>query len=258
VSKSRASISPISSRRATIVVRRRGRGAHVISIHLNADAAISKLSDLELRQLPYAMKLGSQSHGRGNPGCAVSSPRQAFTIRRPWVQKYGIKIGKGDFATKEKAWVTIQINPDADFLIKFEDGGLKRPRGSAQALAIPIEARRNKADIVQASQRPRAFQFQRASSSVGSRTTIYRGNNNTMLLQKPDGSGVILQRMARAQKGVKRGPGQDPHLKLLYILRPTAPIKPTLQFYEIGKRVGHERFAINMQGMLAYAIKTAK
>jgi hypothetical protein len=230
----------------------------VIQIHLNADAAISKLSSLELRQLPYAMKLGLNRTAEEIQAAQSLHLGQAFTIRRPWVQRFGIKIGKGDFATKEKAWVTIQINPDADFLIKFEDGGLKRPRGSAQALAIPIQARRNKADIVQASQRPRAFQFQRASSSVGSRTTIYRGNNNTMLLQKPDGSGVILQRMARAQKGVKRGPGQDPHLKLLYILRPTAPIKPTLQFYEIGKRVGHERFAINMQGMLAYAIKTAR
>ena len=230
----------------------------MIRIKLNADSAISKLTDLQLRQLPYAMKLGLNRTAEEIQSAQRDHLGQVFTIRRPWVLQHGIKIGKGDFATKGKLSVTIMVNPEADFLIKFEDQTVKTPHGRALALAIPIDARRNKADIVQSSQRPRAFQFRNARSSVSTRTTLYQGNNNTFLIQKPDGTGAIFQRMGRARKGGKRAPGQDPRLKLLYLLRPQAHIKPVLDFYEIGKRVGDERFAINMQGMLAYAIKTAK
>lgn len=229
----------------------------MISIKLDgADALISKLSDLERRQLPYAMKLGVNRTAEEVQAAQSAHLGKAFTIRRPWVQQYGIKIAKGDFATKDKASVTIQVNPDADFLIKFQEGEQKRPR-DGHSLAIPIEARRNKADIVQASQRPRAFQFTSASSSVASRTTIYKGNKRTFMLQKPDGSGVIFQRMGRAVKGQKRT-GRDPNLKLLYILQPSAPTPPSLEFFQIGTRVAQDRFAVNLQGMLAYAIRTAK
>lgn len=229
----------------------------MISIYLNADAVLSKLTDLEKTQLPYAMKLGLNRTAEEVQKAQARHLGDVFDIRRPWVQQYGIKIGKGDFATKDKASVTIQVNPDASFLIKFEDQTVKRPRGGGKALAIPIEARRNKSDIVQSAQRPRAFQFTNAHSSVASRTTIYKGNKRTFMIQKADGSGVIFQRMSRAVKGTKRT-GRDPNLKLLYILRPTAPIKPVLKFFEIGKATAQARFAVNLQGMLAYAIKTAK
>lgn len=229
----------------------------MISIKLDgADALISKLGDLERRQLPYAMKLGLNRTGEEIQAAQSAHLGEAFTIRRPWVQRYGIKIGKADFATKDKASVTVSVNPDMDFLVKFQDGDAKRPR-SSRGLAIPIEARRTKSDVVQSSDRPRAFQFTSASSSIASRTTIYKGNKRTFMLQKPDGSGVIFQRTGRAVKGQKRT-GPDPNLKVLYILRPSAPTPNTLEFYQIGTQVARDRFAINLQGMLAYAIKTAK
>lgn len=230
----------------------------MISVKLDADRAISRLSDLELRQLPYAMKLGlnrTAEEVQKAQSAEIGPPD--FTIRRPWVQQFAIKIGKGDFATKEKMSVTVHVNPDADFLVKFEEGGTKRPRGGAKGLAIPIEARRNKSDIVQKSQRPKAFEFTSASSRVASRTTVFKGKNRTFLIQAADGTGAIFQRTSRSVKGQKRT-GRDPNLKLLYILRPTAPIRPTLKFFETGERVARARFAVNLQGMLAYAIKTAK
>jgi hypothetical protein len=229
----------------------------MISIKVSADSVISKLTDLQNRQVPYAMKLALNRTGEEIQSAIEDHIGEAFTIRRPWVQKYGVKIGKGDFATKGKLSVTISLNPDMDFLVKFEDGTTKRPR-EARSLAIPIDARRNKADIVQSSQRPRAFQFHSARTSIASRTTIYQGSNRTFLVQRPDGTGAIFQRLARAQKGKRALPGQDPNLKLLYILRPSAPTPPSLQFIRTGMRVGQQRFAVNLKGMLAYAIATAK
>lgn len=78
-----------------------------------------------------------------------------FTLRRAAFVKRTIKSNREDFSTKEKLEAVVRVDPEHDFLAKFEDGGAKTPR-TGRAIAIPTEhVRRTKAQIVSKSQRPR-------------------------------------------------------------------------------------------------------
>lgn len=231
----------------------------MISIRVDTNAAISKLSDLELRQLPFAMKLALNATALEIETEERKHVQSAFTIRRPWVIT-NIKIGKSDFATKDKASVTISV-PDDSVLVKFELGGVKTPRAGGKSIAIPLEAKRGKTDIVANSQRPRAFAFTQGFTSLKTGVTIYRGNHGTFMVQRPDGSGAIFQRLSARATKKRVGPhqlGRDPALKPLWLLKPQARIAPELGFYTTGSEVAARRFGANMADALARALATAR
>jgi hypothetical protein len=168
-----------------------------------------------------------------------------FTIRRPWVLQQ-VKINREDFATKGKLVARVHIPQQGDFLNKFEAGGTRRPRQGNRSLAVPVNARRTKTQIIRKDQAPKSFHFGKGFTSRKSRWTVLKGDRHTFLLQRPDGSGLILQRTRRQQMGphryrnrntVKgRGYGHDPHLKILWNLRPSTPVPRTLHFAETAKK----------------------
>jgi hypothetical protein len=168
-----------------------------------------------------------------------------FTIRRPWVLQ-GVKINREDFATKQKLEVRVHIDQDHDFLNKFEEGGTRTPRAGSHSLAVPINVRRTKAQIISKNQRPKSFNFQQGFSSRKSRFTILKGDRRTFLIQRPNGSGLILQRTSKQQMGphrhrnrntvTGRGYGHDYNLKILWNLRPSTPVPRTLHFHETAMK----------------------
>lgn len=124
-----------------------------------------------------------------------------FTVRGGWFQpsnRFGIKV-KPAKAEALKAEVTTL----ASWLVLHETGGTKQPSGSN--LTIPQDAKRNKRDIVQKSQRPR---------NLGAKAYVINLPTGKALVQK-----------------IKRGPGKG-RLRFLYWMEPTAQIRKQSTFFE--------------------------
>lgn len=193
--------------------------------------------------------------------------QRGMTIRRPWVLQ-GVKIDRGDFATKQKLSVRVQISPDRDFLDKFEEGGTRFPIGSSRSLAVPIAVRRTKTQVIRRDQAPKSFNFTQAFSSRSSRWTIFKGERGAFILQRPDGSGVLLQRTRRPQLGPsrygnrnlvrRRAYGHDPNLVIKWALKPSTPVPRLLHFEETARSSFLSRWPGNFHRWYLEALSTAR
>lgn len=207
----------------------------MIEISVDPRELVASMNGMEA-QLPYAA-------ARALNECAVAFQaderavmQSEFTIRRPWVLQR-IKINRNEFATKAKPEVVVRVDPQGDFLNKFEAGGIRTPRGGKKALSVPIGAKPNPRAIVKDSLRPKALDFKKVGAGV------FKGANRTFLIQRPDGTGVILQRKGRAvalkkrQHGpLQKGQRRDYALVVLYVLRPRTPVPADLHFVETARK----------------------
>lgn len=237
-----------------------------VTIKIDSAALINRLHTAE-RQVPFALALGTNRTIEEAQAAIQQHLQETYTIRRSWVLQ-GIKIDNADRATKDKPRAVVHLDPARGFMSKFELGDTKLPLG--RSIAIPVDAKRNKADIVAKSQRPRAFHFTRGYSSVRTRSEIWQGDKRTFMIRRADGSGVILQRLGAStrrrrerENAARKAQGLDnvhhnTDVRLLFLLRPKAETPANLEFFEVGEQVIRDRYVINVQGMLAYAIKTAK
>jgi hypothetical protein len=171
-----------------------------------------------------------------------------FTLRRPTFILNTVKINRGDFATKDNLRAIVRIDPDRDVLSKFEDDGKKTAMfAPAHAIAIPIEAKRGKNDILANNMRPRALQLTQIFTKGSNR--IAEGLQRTFLIQKSDGSGGIFQR---------QGHGLGSTIHLLFKLKVTVPLPKSLKFVENATRVVNEKLPENWAKWFAEAMRTAR
>lgn len=237
-----------------------------LTIKIDSAGLINRLHAVE-RQVPFALALGTNRTIEEVQAAIQKHEYETYTIRRPWVVQ-GIKIDNSDRATKDNPRAIVHLDPERAFMSKFQEGTIKLPMG--KSIAIPIAAKRSKSDLIQKGQRPRAFGFTKGYSSIRTRATIWRGEKGAWMIQRPDGSGTIFQRVGKAERNRRRKANaeraangldalyRDPSLKVLYVLRPKAQTPRNLEFYEIGERVVRERYVLNVLGMLDHAIKTAR
>lgn len=236
-----------------------------ISIEFNPREHLGKMQLIE-KQLPWAAAQALNDVAKGFQADERQVISGGMTIRRPWVLQ-GVKIDRGDFATKQKVEARVRVDEQHDFLVKFEQGGARLPR-TGRSLAVPVNVRRTKAQIIQKAQRPKSFNFQQGFSSTKSRWTIYKGDRRTFILQRPDGSGLILQRTGRARLGPtrhgdrnaapRRGWGHDPYLVQLWALRPTTPVPRLLWFEQTARKSWLSRWPGSFEKWYLEALRTAK
>lgn len=204
---------------------------------------IQTLDALAERQLPFATMKALNETAELFQQSERKVMGQEFTIRRPWVQQQ-VKIERQDFARKDKLSVRISISDKASFLDKFEDGGMRTPHGG-KSLVIPQAIRQNKTALIPASKRPKSFQFHEVggkalashakrfrnkklrNAALGGSVRVFEGKQRTILIQSPNGAGVILQRQGRGQKA---------GLKVLYLLRPKTKVPADLHFHETAQK----------------------
>lgn len=203
----------------------------MLEISVDVKKAVGALDALSERQLPFAAMKTLNEIATTFQANEQNVMRQDFTIRRPWVLQ-GIKIDRGDFATKQNLRVRVHVDDSRDFLEKFEPGGTRTPIGS-KGLSIPFNVRSSKQAIVPKGMRPKALHFHEVGGGVS------KGDNRTFMIQRPDGSGLILQRKSRAVAVKKRqhGPLQagqrhDNRLVVLFVLKPRTPVPASLHFYD--------------------------
>lgn len=232
----------------------------MITITVDPRALIKVTEGLE-RQLPFATMKALNECANIFQRDERQVMQSQFTIRRAWVLQ-GVKIDRGDFATKQNLSVRVHIDEKQSFLDKFEEGGIRTPR-TGKALSIPIDVRSNRKAVVPLKLRPKNLGLAGANRGRGG-TTIVEGANGVFLIQRADGSGVILQRLAR-KIGVKRrqhmalqkGQRHDYAVKVLYALKPRTPVPASLHFDETANSSFAKNWPIAFEKWWNEAVRTA-
>lgn len=207
----------------------------MFSIDVNTRPWLVSLDDWRAEQGPFVLKTALNTLATSVQDAERAHMRGIFTERRPeWLDR-SVKITH--FATKAEPWAIVGIHPPggdarADIIGKFEDQTEKIPLGAS--IAIPVDARRSKKDIVLNSQRPNAL----------------RGNDKVFVIRKPNGVGLILQRISRgARKGTNR---------LLYLLVKRTRITPDLEFEATAIKTVDAKAVLALDAAFDLAMKTAK
>ncbi len=213
------------------------------------------------RQLPFATSLAINNTAKDFQTTERAHLLSEFEVRRrQWVER-NVKIKP--FSTKRKLEAKVAVQSPgsgdrSDILAKFEKGGLKRPT-KRQALAIPDEARRTKAGVLAKAGRPRAFRLRLWGVGKGG-VRIYRGRKRTFMIQYPDGTGGIYQRVGRRSKRkYRRVSGssgtRDTAIRTLFRFTSQARIDDRLDFVSTAQRVIHVRFGPNFHEALERAVQ---
>jgi hypothetical protein len=220
----------------------------MISITVDPKALITTMG-AAANQLPFATAKALNECAVGFQTDERAVMQQDFIIRRPWVLQR-VKIDRGDFATKTKLSVRIRIDDQGDFLNKFEGGGIRTPLAGRRGLVIPLTggaAKRSPQSIVPDKLRPKNLAFKTLQSKGGFQ--ILKGDQRTFLIQRPDGSGVILQRKGskvavkrRHQGPLMAGQRRDYSLVVLFTIKPRTRVPDSLHFYDTP-RTAHSRRA---------------
>lgn len=180
------------------------------------------------RQGPFALSRTLNALANATQKTVQNELGERFTLRRPDFVKRTIYRKPGeDFATKSKLEAAVRVHPDRNFLAKFEEGGTKTPR-DGRVIAIPVDVRRNKSDIVAKANRPRE------------------------LLKKPKVRilrDVIVQRMGRAKSAYSR---------VLYVLKRSVSIEPRLHMADTAKQVTEQNFDRIASDEIENALRSAR
>ncbi|HEX6925661.1 MAG TPA: hypothetical protein VF167_09525 [Longimicrobiaceae bacterium] len=173
-------------------------------IDVEADPVIDGLQAFR-RQQPFAMSLALNNTTKDAQAAIQHGYEQRFTLRQPqFVKLEGAKITR--FSTKSRLETELRVTERAGFLTKFETGEPKVPR-EGRAIAIPVQARRTKRDIIPKSQRPPALY---ASKRAQSGRIFSR-------------RGLLLQKLGRGARAT---------LRVLYVWKSRARTPAILHFVD--------------------------
>lgn len=172
-------------------------------------ALMKEFGRMQQKQVPYALSKTINSLLLRVQDVERGAQHQRFTVRRVEFLRRLVKIGAGDWATKQRLLGRVGYQgPKADLLAKFEDGGPKRTLTGARPW-VPQAARRNKSDVITRSNRPKGLGLKPFLVGVQSGYSIFKGNKRTFMIRARDGSGVVLQRYGNRPRGRRKGSAQD-------------------------------------------------
>lgn len=201
-----------------------------ISVRSDVAKATTRLDDLAQRQVPFATALAlTMTAQDGQSGVQDSLPRR-FTLRNNRVRS-GIRI-----TPATKSTLRAIVGSVDDFMEGQETGGTKRARDHSR-VAVPVEARRNKRDLIPKSQKPAALRGRR-------RVLAWNGSN---ILSRKGGFG-ILERVGKA-----RYP-----LRVLYWLKKGVKLRPLLGLKGTVLDIVGRRFGLNFARAMEQAQRSAK
>lgn len=241
----------------------------MITITLDPTIALEQLTAKELRQLPYAAMKALNQTAIDFQQEEQYGLRQRMTIRRPWVLQ-GIKIERGDFATKEKLAVTVHIanrtGEGADsraFLDKFEEGGPEsRPNRFSPFYMPSPNTRPSPAAQIQAGLYPKALRLMPRKDVTGTMAATghvtrrgilqLQGKRRTFVLDPTTMFGV-------AQWGVyqRTGPGKG-DIRLLWRYKARVTIPRLLHFHDTAVAISNDRWAENFNAAFVQAVRTMR
>jgi hypothetical protein len=195
------------------------------------DQDVRKLLKGMETQSPFALSLAINNVAKDAQTGIQSGFEKRFTLRRPaFIKREGAKITK--FAKKADAQAIIAVTEKAGFLGKFEDGGTKSPQ-SGKAIAIPLNVRRNKSDIIPVSQRPPALYASKGAAAG-------------RIFSK---AGLLIQKVGRGARAVTR---------VLYVWKSSVRVPALLQFKATANEAVDKNWSKRAVEAVDRAISTAK
>lgn len=232
----------------------------MISIQVDTTSALRGLSDLQQRQVPFAISKALNALANKAQAAERARLTGAFNLRRVKWNLDAIYISKQDRATKTSWLVVIQVQDSRSYLNKFEQGGEKIPHKGRKNLAIPNPV------VFRSGIVPKGSPLKPAALNLRHVGGKWEGDQRTFIapFKRNDEAG-IFQRLgrdkrgrAKKNKGVRGRAGVDANVRLLYTLISRVPIKAQLHFVStIGETVQRE-WASTMNEAMAYALKTAR
>lgn len=175
-----------------------------------------------------------------------------FTLRRKSFIENTIYRKPGqDFATKDKLEARIQVNPERDFLAKFEEGGDKGPTRGRKALGVPVlgGARPTKGAVVPERMKLKTLFFgqqgllSQASAVFGAKR---KGVRKGLLKASAANNVAVLNGKVYRIEGTKR----NPKLKLLWVFKKAVRVRPVLKFADTARAVIASRAELNVTGAI--------
>lgn len=220
-----------------------------VTIQLDPADLVKANDDFTRRQLPYATALGLNAVAFDFQFEQQRHMERAFTLRRAQFVRQGIYFPREQRADYRvgRMHATVSIEPKRDFLTKFERGGWKRPRRAVGHVAVPVDARRAKSQVVSKGERIGSLDLR--IHARGPKATIGRGRGRTFSIRMNTGEGYIFRRT---------GKGKRSTLRLLYHLRARTPIPPSLEFMATAYEVARSNFPYHMAEAFKRAARTAR
>jgi hypothetical protein len=219
----------------------------MIDVKVQFDLAPIKaqMNFLQREQVPFAAAGGLTDTAFDAKAGVVAEMPSRFTIRRPWITQ-GVRVIP---ATKQKLEATVY---DKDpFMGLQETGGTKasihkRVFDYGDYLAIPLDARKTKSDVVAKQDWPQNLV-------------------DPFILTARDGRKYLAVHSITSGKSgpvnVSRARGKqrrDTGTRLMYVLVPRVEMKARLSLGMIGARVSADRWPINFATRMAQGVATAK
>lgn len=217
------------------------------------DQRVEGFSVLE-QQMPYAISRGiNATLDDAQREVRAHLHDGTFLLRRPEFIERTIYIGRDDRARKDRLSGTVRVNPDRDFLAKFEEGGDKRPE-TARSIAVPVFKQQSPGLIISRGDplflKKLMASLDRTGAAQG-RVGRRRGAPKRLLQQK-----VYLVKNARGTFVIERiSPTQT---RVLYSFERSVPIKADLRFGPIALQTAERTWEANMGRALEEAIASAR
>jgi hypothetical protein len=173
----------------------------MFQVKVDPQAALGWLSDLQQRQIPFAISLGLNWISTDAQTAERERLKRAFKLRREAFNLRGVKIARGDRATKTSQCVIIQVAQETQYLEKFESDGMKVPVGGRRYLWIPNDkVFKNKVISPDDPLRPRKLNLHRDPHGR------IIGDQRTFMIHTQNGQTLVLQRTGKSgHKGFKAG-----------------------------------------------------
>lgn len=241
----------------------------MISMQLDVSKAISRLTDVEQRQIPFAMSKAINNTATQFQDAMRRGIASRFILRRPNFILNTVKIARGNFATKTKMTATVSIggseekNRRGGILARFEEGREKRTLDPYHPIAVPTrEVRASPAELPPRNLYPKNL---RLVGRRGVEKTIpanirmtrrgveqIKGKQRTFVLDPSKHHGAKIWGVWQ-RYGPERG-----QLRLLWIYKMAVKIPKRLQFRETAQRTVPAQFNENFKLWLGIALRTAR
>ena len=150
----------------------------------------------------------------------------SLTLRRKgWILQQ-VKINTGQWATKTRLRVVIELTQSANFISRMETGEEKHPVSGHKYLVFPNAKSFGKRIIT----KDNVLKYK----NLGLTQTPFgiRGRQRTFMVKTEAGTPLVLQRVAKdAHKSYKKGREKSTGLRMLYTLIKSAKIPKKIHWY---------------------------
>jgi hypothetical protein len=235
----------------------------MITIAVDPSAVLARLSDVEQRQVPYAMKNALNALANEAQKSMQEGLKHRFHLRRESWNLRGIKILNQDRASKTEWRVIIQVSPQTSYLNKFEKGGDKVPVGGHNYIWEP-NAKVFKNQIIPQSSplRPKALHLHLDEHGriIGNERTFIAktGNAEIPMVVVQRTKSAFIGPVSKMQKRITKMGKKSGGTVTLYKLRKRVPIKAQLEFIPTIEKTVHSRFRACFDDALTYAMRPRK